>query len=230
MFGCCCTSCHQEANKQKDFQIQPYTRDGYTRVRNHPLVLVSQQSSYPDLMEHPFHVLLRKKMYRRFGTYWLTFSFAFYIILVGVWTAVVLHGKHPQYFYDQVNLNMIIDIDTCERVAIELVSRNITEALKTVEYRRLKFTLYVFFLIIIVKNCIIVIALFPKIFRTGAYYLEASALVLSFVYVLDWYDWQNPIVCRCPIQYQIGAMGLLPRGSIYLPMFAVFLGSVSASI
>jgi hypothetical protein len=39
--------------------------------------------------------------------------------------------------------------------------------------------------------------------------LEASALVLSFVYVLDWTYWQEPVIVRCPIQYQIGAMGLL---------------------
>ncbi|CAF4183654.1 unnamed protein product, partial [Adineta steineri] len=29
------------------------------------------------------------------------------------------------------------------------------------------------------------------------------------VYVYDWTDWQSPVIIRCPIQYQIGAMGLL---------------------
>lgn len=160
-------------------------------------------------MEHPFHILLRKKMFRKFSTYWLALSFLFYIILLGLWTAVIISGKHPEYFYNLAGFNMTLDIGTCEQVANSLVSQNITEVLKTDSYRRLEFALDAFFLVFLIKNGILVIALFPKVFRTGAYYLEATALVLSFVYNLDWYNWQSPIVFRCPVQYQIGAMGLL---------------------
>jgi hypothetical protein len=160
-------------------------------------------------MEHPFHIMLRKKMFRRFSTWWLALSFLFYIVVLGLWTAAILSGKHPEYFYGLAGFNMTLDISTCQQVANNLVSQNNTEVLKTDAYRQLKTTLYVFFAVFIVKNGILVIALFPKVFRTGAYYLEAAALALSYVYILDWYDWQSPIVFRCPIQYQIGAMGLL---------------------
>jgi hypothetical protein len=211
IFGCCCTSCRLSTdieNDQNTDTAEPYTRDAYTRVRNHPLMLVSQESTNKKLMEHQFHLSLRNQMFRRFGTCWLSFSFLLYIILVIIWTTIILNGKHPQYFYEVTHFNMTMDIDTCEQVATRLVSTNITEALKTVEYRRIKYSLYVIFLIVVGKNVFIIIALFPKILRTGAYYLEASALVLTFIYIFDWYDWQSPIIFRCPVQYQIGAMGL----------------------
>jgi hypothetical protein len=217
IFGCCgsanfCKSTVEDEN-QKEYaeshRNPPYTHDAYTLVRNHPLFIVSEQSSYPDLMQHNFHTMLRKKLYHRFGSYWLAFSFLSYIILLGVWTTIILSGKHPQYFYDKIGLNFTVDIDTCEKVANSVIFQNITVALKTTEYRRIKFGLYALFLLTIVKNGILIIVLFPKVFRTGAYYLETSALTLSFVYIFDWYDWQNPVVFRCPIQYQIGAMGLL---------------------
>ena len=69
--------------------------------------------------------------------------------------------------------------------------------------------LYVLLVLFLAKNLIIIAALFPKFFRSGAYYIEASALVLAYVYILDWYPWQNAVIFRCPVQYQVGAMGLL---------------------
>jgi len=217
IFGCCCSnSCHKGAvedenpiGERSSYAHRPYTRDAYTLVRNHPLVLVSQQSSCPDLMAHSFHISLRIRIFRRFGTWWLTFSFLTYLILLGLWTALILNGKHPEYFYELVGYNMTVDIGTCEKVSNLLVSQNINEALKTDQYQRLKSALYAFFLCVIFKNGIMIIALFPKVFRATSYYLEASALTLSFVYICDWYQWQDPVVFRCPIQYQIGAMGLL---------------------
>ena len=217
IFGCCCSSnccksavANENPNEVKNDRMPPsYSRDAYTLVRNHPLMIVSQQSSCPELMDHPFHFFLRKRIFRRFSTYWLSISFISYIILLGVWTAVILSGKHPQYFYGLAGYNMTLDISTCQQVANSLVSQNNTEVLKTDSYRRLKFALYALFALFIIKNGILIIALFPKVFRAGAYYLEAIALVLSFVYIYDWYDWQSSIVFRCPVQYQIGAMGLL---------------------
>ena len=81
--------------------------------------------------------------------------------------------------------------------------------LKTNEYRQVKFALYACFLVFFIRHGIVIIALFPKIFRAGAYNLEAAAIFLSFLYIFDWYDWQNPVIFRCPLQYQIGAIGLL---------------------
>ncbi|CAF4098910.1 unnamed protein product [Adineta steineri] len=210
IFGCYISTgcCNRTVSDENTNASEPYTRDAYTLVRNHPLMIVSQQSAYPQLMAHQFHILLRKKMFRRFSTFWLAFSFLFYLILLGLWTAVILSGKHPQYFYDLAGFNMTLDINTCQQVANSLVSQNVNEVFKTAAYRRLKVALYIVFWMLIAKNGILVIALFPKIFRVGAYYVEAAALVLSFVYILDWYDWQNPVLFRCPFQYQIGAMGL----------------------
>ncbi|CAF3799594.1 unnamed protein product [Adineta steineri] len=211
IYGCYFdTGCCSRHDYDKKSNIgEPYTRDSYTLVRNHPMMLVSEQSAYPKLMAHQYHVWLRKKIFRRFSTYWLAFSFLSYIILLGLWTAVVLSGKHPQYFYALAGYDMTLDTGTCKQVANTLISQNISEVLKTTAYQRLKTTLYVFFWILIAKNGIQILALFPKVFRVGAYYVEGSALVLSFVYILDWYDWQSPVLFRCPVQYQIGAMGLL---------------------
>ncbi|CAF3715438.1 unnamed protein product [Adineta steineri] len=210
IFGCYISTgcCNRTVSDENINASEPYTRDAYTLVRNHPLMIVSQQSAYPELMAHQFHILLRKKMFRRFSTFWLAFSFLFYLILLGLWTAVILSGKHPQYFYDLAGFNMTLDINTCQQVANSLVAQNVNEVFKTDAYRRLKVALYIVFWMLIAKNGILVIALFPKVFRVGAYYVEAAALVLSFVYILDWYDWQNPVLFRCPFQYQIGAMGL----------------------
>ncbi|CAF1041066.1 unnamed protein product [Adineta steineri] len=210
IFGCYISTgcCNRTISDENTNASEPYTRDAYTLVRNHPLMIVSQQSAYPELMAHQFHILLRKKMFRRFSTFWLAFSFLFYLILLGLWTAVILSGKHPQYFYDLAGFNMTLDINTCQQVANSLVAQNVNEVFKTDAYRRLKVALYIVFWMLIAKNGILVIALFPKVFRVGAYYVEAAALVLSFVYILDWYDWQNPVLFRCPFQYQIGAMGL----------------------
>jgi hypothetical protein len=216
IFGCCSDgNCGKSAvedenqtEKGKDHITSPYTHDAYTLVRNHPLIIAFEQSSYSDLIYHNYHVRLRKKIYRRFVTYWLTFCFASYTILLGVWTNFILCGKHLQYLYNEVGLNMTLDLDTCQIVVNRLISQNISEAFKTDECNRIKYTLYALFILFIVKNAILIIFLFPRIFRTIAYYLEASALVLSYVYVLDWTDWQERVIARCPIQYRIGVMGL----------------------
>jgi hypothetical protein len=54
-----------------------------------------------------------------------------------------------------------------------------------------------------VKNSILILTLFPRLFRKSSYYLEATALILAFVFVLDAQDWLNPLSFRCPTQYQI---------------------------
>ena len=188
---------------------KPYSLDAYTLVRNHPLMIVSQQTHCSELIEHEFHIKLRTRMFKQFGSWWLAFSLLAYAMLLALWTTFILSGKHPQYFYELAGLNMTIEIDRCQQVATYLVSQNVTEALKTDDYKRIQLGLYVLLVLFLVKNLIIISALFPKVFRTGAYYIEASALVLAYVYILDWYPWQLPIIFRCPVQYQVGAVGLL---------------------
>ena len=180
-------------------------------MRNHPLFIVSQQNDCPALTEHSYHTHLRQTKLRSFGLVLFIASFIFYMLYLGLFTAAVLVGKHPQFFYDQANINMTDDLSTCEYVSNFFSSNpNATsEALKTDSYRRIKWALYVILSIFIAKNVIIICALFPKVFRSGGSYIEISALVLSYVYILDWFSWQNDVMFRCPVQYQLGAMGLL---------------------
>jgi hypothetical protein len=171
----------------------PYTKDAYTLVRNHPLFLISLQNDCPELLDHPYNRQLLKTMFRTFGTYALALAMLLYLSFVGVLTAFILSGTHPQHFYEMVNTTMTLDIGTCEQVARTL-SANPTiyaGALQTSTYQRLKVALYVILWLFIAKNSILVFCLFPKLFRTGAYYIEISALVLSFVYTYDWYDWMR---------------------------------------
>ena len=104
---------------------------------------------------------------------------------------------------------MTLDLDTCANVSRTLTAANDAEALKTTTYQNLIFALYAFLILFLVENIILIIALFPRVFRTIDYILEIAAFVLTYVYILDWYDWQVPLIFRCPIQYQVGSMGLL---------------------
>ncbi len=36
---------------------------------------------------------------------------------LGLFTSIVLMGKHPKFFYDQAGINMTLDLPTCEYVA-----------------------------------------------------------------------------------------------------------------
>jgi hypothetical protein len=188
----------------------PYTYDPYTLVHNHPLFIAGHQWQCSDLIEHPYNTHLRYYLFHQSGFYSLrVVSFILYVVFLGILTAIVLNGKHPQYFYNKIGQEMTFDLDTCAFVSKNLTAANDSEALKANTYRTMKWGLYTFFIINIIKNIILIFALFPKIFRTMEYYLEIFAFILSFVYVLDWYDWQDPVVFRCPVQYQLGAMGLL---------------------
>jgi hypothetical protein len=130
---------------------------------------------------------------------------------LGLFTAAVLMGKHPKFFYDKAEVNMTLDLPTCEYVANFLTNNpNVTsEALKTDTYKRVKWALYAILSVFIAKNLLIIFTLFPKVLRIGGSYIEISALVLSYVYILDWFSWQIDVMFRCPVQYQLGAMGLL---------------------
>jgi hypothetical protein len=190
----------------------PYTDDAYTLIRNHPLIIASEQSQCPALVEHPYNTFLREQWFRRHGCLFYIIrgiSFLLYAAFVSIWTAIVLSGKHPQYFYAIVDRNLTIDLDSCANVSRTLTAQSYSEALKTTTYRNLKYSLYAFLIFFVIENAILIFALFPRVFRTVDYILEISCFIFTFVYIYDWYDWQDPVIFRCPIQYQIGSLGLL---------------------
>ncbi|CAF1120790.1 unnamed protein product [Rotaria sordida] len=188
-------------------EYEPYTGDSYTLVRNHPLFIISD-SDNQSLMEHSFCQTLRAKKYSEFGQYLLVLSFILYVLYLCAYTAIILRTKHPQYFYSLVN-ETSINNDVCESVANRLTSYNIREAFKDNTFKNLKIGIYTFLCLFITKNCILILTLFPRLFRKGSYYLEAAALILAFICVLDHTDWLDLLLIRCPTQYQIGAVALL---------------------
>ena len=204
--GCSCC-CKAKKNEKEDW----YTDDAYTLVRNHPLFIVSQQKNCPLITEHFYHTHLRQEKLRSFGLLPFIISFFCYMAYLSLFTSAVLLGKHPKYFYDKADVNMTLDLSTCEYVSRFIINNTdvASEALKTESYKRIKLTLYTILSIFIAKNVIMITALFPKVLRIGASYVEISALALSYVYILDWFEWQDNVVFRCPVQYQLGAMGLL---------------------
>jgi hypothetical protein len=153
-------------------------------------------------MEHPFCQALRSKKYSQFGRYLLVLSFILYLLYLVAYTALMLRTKHPQYFYSLVNETSISE-DLCYTVAQRLISNNITEAYKDRTFKNLKVGVYTLLCIFIAKNFFLILTLFPRLFRKGSYYLEAAALTLAFICVLDTYDWLDPLSFRCPVQYQI---------------------------
>ncbi|CAF0747482.1 unnamed protein product [Rotaria sp. Silwood1] len=188
-------------------EYEPYTGDSYTLVRNHPLFIISD-SENQSLMEHSFCQTLRRKKYSQFGQYLLILSFILYLLYLSAYTAIILHTKHPQYFYSLVNETSIYNY-VCESVANRLIANNITAAYKDKTFKNLKIGVYTFLCLFIAKNCILILTLFPRLFRKGSYYLEATAFILAFVCVFDHDEWLSPLALRCPTQYQIGAMALL---------------------
>ncbi|CAM2714402.1 unnamed protein product [Rotaria socialis] len=217
IFGCWC--CCQVENREsccgrgtlRSNVKNLYTTDAYTLVRNHPLFITSLQTKSYSLTQHPYNIFLRREKLRSFGGKLFFLSFFIYMTYLGLLTALILKGKHPQYFYDRANMNLTIDLATCENVSKFFLNNfnRTDEAFKTDDYKRISIALYIVMASFIVKNVIVIAALFPKVFRTGSSYVEILGLILTYVYVLDWYPWQKDILFRCPVQYQLGAMGTL---------------------
>lgn len=182
-------------------KYSPYTGDAYVLVRNHPLFIASE-SKEEILMEHPFMRALRWKKYSLFGQYLLILSSILYTLYLIAYTSIIIRMRHPQYYYALVN-ETSFDDNFCESVVKRLISSNVTEVLKDTTYHNLKIGIYVFLVMFIVKNAILILSLSPRFFRKFSYYMEAAALVLAFVCVLDQSNWLDPVTIRCPTQYQI---------------------------
>ncbi len=145
---CCCHSndigCYGRSKTKEPHNEQWYTNDAYTLVRNHPLFIVSQQWDSPELVQHFYHTHLRQTKLRSFGLLFFILSYFFYMAYLGLFTSAVLMGKHPKFFYDKAQVNMTLDLSTCENVATFLINNPTvtSEALKTETYKRIKWTLW----------------------------------------------------------------------------------------
>ncbi|CAF3996479.1 unnamed protein product [Adineta steineri] len=201
------------------YDRHPYTPIPYTILRNHPLMLMSQ-CNQEKLMSHPLCVALRKAKFRRFSTWVLVLFFLSYIMFMALYTVVVLQMIHPQYYYDLYNssgntLGQNIEWDygfnndVCRRVGIYLIESGNTNARKTTSQQRYILTLDVLLILFAIKNGLFIIASWPRFIRKTAYYAEALALVLVYVCIRDGDSWQKPLNFRCPIQWELGSIGLL---------------------
>lgn len=77
--------------------------------------------------------------------------------LFELYTAIVLMGKHPKYFYDEAQVNMTLDLSTC-RYVIEFITNNrkfADEIWKTSAYKGMKWTLYVLLSIYLAKSIVV---------------------------------------------------------------------------
>ncbi|CAF1286521.1 unnamed protein product [Adineta steineri] len=204
----------------------PYTPFAYTLLRNHPLMLMSQ-CSQEKLITHPLCLALRKAKFRRFSRWILLLSFLSYIMFMALYTIVVLQTIHPQHYYDLYNSsgnasgqNIEWDYgfnsDVCRRVGIYLIESGNTDARKTANQERYLLMLDVLLIIFVIKNGIFILASFPRFIRKIAYYTEALALVLVYVCIRDDNSWQKSLNFRCPIQWELGSIGLLLSWLVFL--------------
>ncbi|CAF0926128.1 unnamed protein product [Adineta steineri] len=197
----------------------PYSPIAYKILRNHPLMLMSQ-CNQEKLMSHPLCVALRKAKFRRFSVWVLTLFFLSYIMFMALYTVVVLQIIHPQYYYDLYNSsgntsgqNIEWDYgfnsDVCRRVGIYLIESGNTDARKTTNQQRYILTLDVLLILFAIKNVLFILVSFPRFIRKMAYYTEGLALILVYVCIKDGDSWQKSLNFRCPIQWELGSIGLL---------------------
>jgi hypothetical protein len=130
-----------------------------------------------------------------------------YLIFVGIYTTIALRAKHPAQYYNLTNINF--DFSLCESVSRAIANGTIgSDGMKqTVDYW-LKYILYALMAPIFVKNLWIMLTFFQlelrKIFTVS---VELGTVVLGAYFIYD-YDYQQKIIMRCPVQWQIGAFGL----------------------
>ncbi len=198
---------------------QTYTEDSYTLVRNHPLLLMSQCKQM-QLMGHDFCIKLRKTKFRQFSVVLFSVFFLVFLGFLSLYTVIVIRSTHPQYFYDLYNKSgnasgniewdYGLNIELCHNVSLFVSWSNNPLGSRSALYDKSKLALYIFLLVFIIKDFLLICAQFPRLFRKLSYYLEISALVLSFIWAYDWYPWQKTVSMRCPIQWQIVSL-LLSR-------------------
>lgn len=174
------------------------------------------------LMSHPLSESLIMRKFYRFGFALFLTSFLLYAVFLGLFTTTVLLTKHPQHYYNITDLDF--DTNSCQSVIAAL---NMT-SLKTADDTRLQIAMYVLLAINAFKNLTAIILYArtaPK--KLFTFILEITSLALSFFFTLD-ASYQLKHAMRCPIQWQIGAVGLF-MGYIalfyyiqYVPIFGIY--------
>jgi hypothetical protein len=189
-----------------------YTSNCRILVRNHPLLIMAQCQQM-KLMDLDYCIRLRKEKLHRFSVYFFAFFFITFALFLAIYTVLVLRAKHPFYYYNLYNQSLNgtqafvwdygFNTGICQQVGAYLVASNNTDALKSFTQQWASWVLDVFLFVFIVKNTGLVIGAAPRVFRKMSYYLEALALILCFVFIYDWFSWQQPLSIRCPIQWQL---------------------------
>ncbi|CAF1354385.1 unnamed protein product, partial [Didymodactylos carnosus] len=222
-FNKCCMICHcskisystNHLNISNTF-LETYTHSSHTLITNHILNVLSRSSEdieFKDveavqiqtkLLYHPvFTKLMSRKWYGlNFFLYLLTLFF--YATYLGLFTWAVMRNTQPHIFYDTL-LNVTTSDDSqCEEIARIMVKTN-NHIKDSIDYG-LKYTLYVLLWIHIFKGILLIVGVYRYKIHWRCY-MEVTALVLSFIYIYDT-SWQNEVQLRCPIQWQIGSLGL----------------------
>ena len=163
----------------------------------------------PDLMSHPLSTHLVKQKFYKFGIYMFSLFILFYVTYLGMLTAVSLRTQDPQTFYNQTNFANFDD-SLCYNVSKALISGSSgAGGIKTTTDYVLKYFLYILIWLHILKNIILIIEIIQiSLIKTWAYWMEMSAVALSFAFIYD-QSYQTTLTFRCPLQWQYGALALL---------------------
>ncbi len=158
-------------------------------------------------MEHPLCRNLLNKKFLRFGFCIFFIFFLVYTAFVGIFTTIILRTKHPEYYYNITNIDF--EDSLCANVCRVIANGTISsDAIKqTVDY----WFVYVMYplMIVILGNNIWILFSLPRfeLVKIFLLFFQINAVVLSFYFIFD-YDYQKKVLIRCPIQWQIGALGI----------------------
>jgi hypothetical protein len=126
---------------------------------------------------------------------------------VGIFTTIALRAKHPEYYYNLTNFDF--DDSLCANVCRAIANGTIgSDGMKqTIDYS-LKYIMYPLMILILGKTIWILSGL-PRfeLVKIFILFFQMGAVGLSFYFIFD-YDYQQKVLMRCPIQWQIGAFAL----------------------
>ncbi|CAF0876303.1 unnamed protein product [Adineta steineri] len=202
---------------------EPYTVDYKTLVMNHPLFLMAVYNQY-KLMAHPLSRSLVNQKFYGISLLLFLISFLLFAAFLGIFTTIVVRATQPQYYYSLTGFDF--DYGLCQNVADALGTSN--TALKETTDDVLKTVLYVFMILVLVKNIWLIIGYirtsWTKIFT---FLLELISLGFAYYFIFD-YDFQSRVTMRCPNQWEVGACGLflgyisLLYYTQYVPIFGIY--------
>ena len=124
---------------------QPYTLDLNTLVMNHPLFLMAVHNRY-KLMAHPLSQSLLDQKFYPWSMVLFVSAAICYLTFLGLFTAIVMRTKHPQYYYDLTGYSF--DSNLCQNVTAALGNT----ALKETADRVLRILMFTLVAILATKN------------------------------------------------------------------------------